>query len=216
MSTTTTNGHFISKGPGALKIGDSLPDCSEVPRTRIHYDYHQPHVVEAYHPDFLNRDNPYSLKGVVYSLRYLPRNRVWLARAVLANTVVHAQAAQLVSDTKRWDFATPANMSHEVGGIFSLGSGESGEAEVITTLHGLRKGAEEIHRQRTISVIEALARRFAAVTLDTLDGIVAEEFDPELPTMDVDSSGPFSLPPDSFRAISSYGREIPTKPSDAN
>lgn len=192
-----------------MRLDTPVPALPESPNggnneihTRIHYDFYPPDFIK----DVIHgvEINDHAIKGAVTQLVYLPGAAVWFARAALAPVVIHPQLLPLLDTHKGYDIKLPSELSHDKGGIFSTISLDTGAIENITTLEHLREGVTESKRQFSISVVEALSRRLAAVSVDAFNKYIGDEFNGAFPTTRIDSHGAIHLPPEDYRVITHY------------
>ena len=208
-----------------LALVDHPSPTDEMPiRTRLQYDFYPPELIKSVLPRNAGV-NESALKGAITEFKYLPHTGVWFARAAIAPVVIHYALVPLVGFSSKINFnneelaatkdlnsklfiPTPRDFSHEAAGILSSVDLNSGNAASIQGLLKHRPGRTEADRQRSINIINALARRLAFATIDAADRFVVEEFDPHYPTPRIDSHGEIDIHENQYTANASYGRAI--------
>lgn len=178
------------------------------PQTRIEYTFFPRQYIEDQYPKFLNPHNV-AIKGLIHSVRYLPRTNIFFAKGVFAPVEMHPELP-LISNIRGGQYTTtlPETLSHNRAGIFSTGSLDTGDVETTQVLdrHDVRNGTSDTDKVRTIQLIDALGNRLTAATISLIDMIIGDELDENKPTTKLTSRGPVGniLSSSSYHIISTY------------
>ncbi len=185
-------------------------ECPPSPHTRLEYSFFPRDFIDQQNPRFLNPDEA-GIKGLIYSVRYLPRTNTWFARGLLGPVETHPQLPLLAGMSQgQYAISLPETTSHNRAGVFSTGSLNTGDVETIQSLDScdLRPGASELDIIRTTKLVDALGRRLAVATIAVIDMVLGDELDQQQSTTKLVSNGPTArvLSSVSHRIVSSYNR----------
>ena len=160
--------------------------------------------VRGKYPKFLN-PSEVGIKGLIYSVKYLPRSRVWFAKGLISPVEVHPQLPLVAEMPPNiYIIKLPQHGPNAQAGVFSTGSLDTGKVE---TRRMLEKTNEDKGRANAEILVTVLERTLAIATTEIMDGIIEDRFDKRRPTHGITSRSRGDNPiPETLNIISTYDR----------